>query len=78
LLKTVDGTLATKPGEAGWLGTQREHDIAFLQGEMKHARDGKERVLLAREARRIRHGPDKVTFGIGMADLVRLSPIGVH
>ena len=65
-----------------WLGSQREGEIAWLQERMREDRPPKEKTLLAREARKVRHGADILkgergqTFSISAREL-RIPRIGV-
>jgi hypothetical protein len=66
-----------------WLGADRERSIGHLQKMMSHTSDGKEKVILARQARKVRHGSDsmapaRISFTLGLRDLRLLNPIGVH
>jgi len=68
-----------------WLGMDRERAVAHLQDAMAATDDGQQKVRLAREARKVRHGrdivrePDAFTFPLNFADLNNpIIRIGVH
>lgn len=55
-----------------WLGSQREKEVAWLQGQMAATDDPKAKYRLAGEARKVRHGTknfyeaEQFSFGLAL------------